>query len=265
MSGSFDDRTGALDLSTARIVTATGVKHGGKSIIQLVLFRSYPGDRVVIDVAGDDGPWGEGVVDLVGTVDTLPAKWPEEYRHDEQPMILRYVPDTGSPTVREDMDHVVGLAMEHGDCCVLVHEMGLLAPANRTPPHTRRLLNANRHAGVTALFCGPRPQTIDPLIIAQSDVLYVFELRNKRDRVRIAENIGQDPAEFDAAMAQLGRYEYLRFDANEPAPEQPGDVDLRLIHFDEPLPAELVEDTKRWAHGGVKQPTSHMSGVSHAR
>jgi hypothetical protein len=237
-----------MDPSKGIIVLCTGKKGSGKSKMALTIFRSYAGDRVVIDVAGDDGPWGPDVVELRGTVEDLPARWPEELRKDKQRMTLRYAPDAASKTFLEDMDRVVGMAMAHKDCAVLVHEVGRAAPANRTPPHMASLLQHNRHARVTAIFAGPRPQTIDPLVIGQADLVYVFETQVSADKRRIAETIGWNVNDFASACDGLGPHEYLRFDANEGKPE-PGDKDYRLVHFDA-LPEDVVHEVTRWAQGG---------------
>lgn len=255
MSGSFDKR-GNLDIARSPIITCVGKKRSGKSVMGLLWFQQYPGDRVVIDVAGDDGPTaasGPDVVELHGTVDELPASWPESERRDERPMTLRYVPDAGSPTFLEDMDAVVGLAMAHGDCMILIHEVGRVAPANRTPPHMSRLLQHNRHRGVSAIMCGPRPQGIDPLVIAQADLTYVFELPNPNDRKRVAETIGWDPGDFDAEVHSLRQWEYLRYDANEDAPDGDTAEDTRLRHYPA-LPADVVAQVERWAHAGISRP-----------
>jgi hypothetical protein len=163
-------------------------------------------------------------------------------------MTLRYVPDVGSATFLEDVDAVVGLALAHGrerhhdggrGCALLIHEIGRVAPANRTRPHMLRALSQNRHYRTTVIMCGPRPQSIDPLCVQQCDLIYVFELLNPSDRTRLAESIGWDPRDFDAAIENLGPHEYLRFDANEQRPED-GEDDLRLIHFPA-LPQDLVD------------------------
>lgn len=261
MSGSFED-DGTIDPHRGIIIDCFGKKRSGKSIMGLLWFRSYAGDKVVIDVAGDDGPIGPDVIELHGTVDDLPRRWPEHERQQGPdgrplPMILRYVPDAGSSTVLEDMDTVVGLAMS-GDTprCILVHEVGRLAIANRTPPHTSRLLAHNRHNGATtAIFCGPRPKTIDPLVLAQADLGYFFDIPNPADRLRIAEEIGWPVADFTTAMEDLGPHEYLRFDANEPKPAD-GEKDYRLVHF-VALPGDVVDDVKRWA-GGWRPPAPNM-------
>lgn len=250
MSGSFDDR-GALDISDGRIILCVGKKRSGKSILAKLIFQSYPGDKVVIDVAGDDGPMGDGVLTIRGKVDDLPRRWPEEQRDEDKPMTLRYVPDAGSSTFREDMDAVVGLALAHGlnqrhrgriGCCLLVHEIGVLAPAHRTQPHTMRALMHNRHNALTLVMCGPRPQVVDPLVLQQADVVYVFETMNPTDRKRLAESMGWHPVDFDEAVHDLARHEYLRFDANEMKPDA-GEDDLRLVHFP-PLPEDVVRTVK---------------------
>jgi hypothetical protein len=252
MPGSFNNR-GTVDFADGRIIVAVGKKKSGKSVMALMHFLSYPWDRVVIDVAGDDGPWGENVIEIYGDSSTIPRRWPEHLRRDNRPMTLRYIPDPGSPTFIEDMDSVVGLALSHGrrsgHCCVLVHEGGVLAQANRTPPHTRRALMHNRHNGLTAIFAMPRPLTVDPLIIQQADLVYVFDVPNPHDRRRLAETIGWDPKDFDAAWNELQVHEYLRYDANQPRPENETEDDYRLMSFPA-LPEDLVHGILRRAHGG---------------
>ena len=248
MSGSFDDN-GALIIGDGKIITFVGKKRSGKSVAAKLMFDSYPGDKIVLDIAGDDGPYGDDIPELTGhTVDTMPRRWPESMRDGDKPMTLRFVPDGGSDTFLHDMDAVLALAMAHGSrerakgrmgCAVLVHEMGVIAEVHKTPKHLRRALMHNRHNAVSLFFCGPRTQTIDPLVIAQSDVVYVFELMNPDDRKRLAQTIGWNPRELDEAIDDLGPHEYLRFDANEMKPE-PGKDDIRLLHFPA-LPRKAVK------------------------
>jgi len=162
MAGSFNAR-GELEVSDGLLILAAGKKRSGKSVLALVLFDSFPDDRVVIDVNGDDGP-RQDVIELRGSVHELPRRWPEEQReHPGQRMTLRYVPDVGSATFLEDVDAVVGLALAHGrerhhdggrGCALLIHEIGRVAPANRTRPHMLRALSQNRHYRTTVIMCG---------------------------------------------------------------------------------------------------------------
>lgn len=257
MTGSFD-ANGAIDTTNSLIIVCLGKKRSGKSVMGLLLFRSFPGDKVVIDVAGDDGPVGEDVHELTGTVDDLPRRWPEHLREDGKPMTLRYAPDAGSPTFLEDIDAVVGLAYQHSSvekpACLLVHEMGRVAESNRTPPHTMRVLQHGRHRRLTAIFCMPRPLTVNTLVLGQADLVYAFELPAPADRQRVADNIGWDPVSFTEGMQQLKPHEYLRFDANEPKPDSddPEDDD-RLLHMPA-LPADDVAAVLRWAKGDTRRP-----------
>lgn len=242
MSGSFNSR-GALELGDGLIISCFGKKKSGKSVMGRLLAYSYPRDVIVICANHDDGPFEDkeaGIHEIEADAESMPRRWPEHLRgEDKGKMTLRVQVDPGSPTFVEDQDAAVGLALRHGNCALLVHEVGLLAPSNRVPPHTRRLLHANRHRGVTAILCGPRPLTVDALVIAQSDVVYTFELKVPQDRKRVAETCGWDPRDFDEAVEELGPHEYLRFDANEPKPE--GDEpDLRLVHMPA-LPEDVVK------------------------
>lgn len=264
MSGTFNDR-GELEPTAAALILCTGKKGSGKSVMAGLIASSWPYDMVVIDVAGDDGPMPRtkpktrthDVFDIRGSVEQLPRAWPEHLRREQRPMILRYLPDAGSPTELEDIDAMAGLAYTHSSpdrpCMLVVHEIGRCAPANRTPAHMRRVLNHSRHRGLTGVFCGPRPQTIDPLVPAQADLIYTFELNNPTDRRRIAETIGWNPADYDAAVHDLVRYGYLRYDAREPAPEAEGDRDLRLVEFP-PLPEDVVREVKAWIAGDPPRP-----------
>ncbi|RGC64998.1 hypothetical protein C5N14_30880 [Micromonospora sp. MW-13] len=233
---------GEIDPSKGVIITCLGKKRSGKSKMALLWFESYPYDRVVIDVNGTDGPH-RGVIELRGTVDELPTRWPEHLREDGKRMTLRYHPDAGSPTFVEDVDAVLGMAYRTGRVCVLLHEVGLIARANRTPPHMLRILQSNRHRQLTVLLCCPRPHTVDPLVLGQSDLVYVFELPNPADRKRVAEEIGWDPADFAAGVDELGPHEYLRADTNESRPVD-GETEMRLVSCPA-LPADVVAQLDR--------------------
>jgi len=244
---------GTLDLGDGRIIVCQGKKRSGKSIMGLMIFQSFPYDRLVVDVAGDDGPMGDGVHTLTGHVGELPDRWPEHLRDDPKKMLtLRYAPDAGSSTFAEDVDAVIGLAFRHSSkerpVCVLVHEMGVVAKANQTQPHMRRLLMHNRHQHATLIACMPRSVNVEPLVLAQADLVYSFELPSKSDRERTADTIGWDMLDSTAAVRDLRPHGYLRFDANQAKPESDDQPDHRLVDFP-PLPPEVVRDVKAWAHG----------------
>jgi len=242
MSGTFDQR-GEIDPNRGVVFCCLGKKRSGKSVMGLLLFSSYPYDRLVIDVNGTDGPFN-GVVDVSGTVDTLPDTWGEIDRPDEdQPMTVRYVPDMGSSTFLEDVDHMLGLAHRQGQICILIHEAGQIAPVNRTPANMRRILHGNRHRKLTVILCAPRTMTMDTLAVGQADVLYIFELPNPHDRRRVADIVGLDPADFDDMVHDLPPHGYLRIDTNEDKPAE-GQPDLRVIEFP-PLPRDVVAGLKR--------------------
>lgn len=252
--GTLDEK-GRLD-SSGRILALIGKKRTGKSKLALLWFTVYEGDRLVIDVNGTDGPVGDDVIEIRGKVGDLPDKWPEHLRRETPdgkplPMTIRYVPDAGSDTPKTsgqpggmiaDIDHMLSLAWVRGDVCILIHETGIVAASGNVARTMKRILQSNRHRRITCLFCAPRPITMDPLVIGQSDLVYIFELPNEDDQKRLAGQIGWSAGDLQEAIHDLKRYEYLRFDSNESKPE--GDApDLRLIHF-EPLPEIVMRRLK---------------------
>jgi len=245
--GTLNSR-GEIDPATGVVIVCVGKKRSGKSKMGLLWAESYPYDRVVIDINGTDGPHhaapGEQLIELHGTAEDIPRKWPEHLRDDGKRMTLRYHPDMGSETFIEDVDAVLGLAYRTGRVLILIHEVGLVAKSTKTPPHMKRILQSNRHRQLTVIMCCPRVLTTDPLVLGQADLVYVFELPNRRDRETVADAIGWDREDFHLAVAELGAHEYLRADTNENRPETEDAPDMRLVHAPA-LPAEVVAKLDR--------------------
>jgi hypothetical protein len=103
----------------------------------------------------------------------------------------------------------------------------------------RRILHQHRHRRLSVVCCGPRTKDINPLIITQADVVYIFALPSLLDQQRLAESLGLPLKQLQASLAGLPKYHYLRYDAN-PDPELAArlgvDVDqLRLVEMP-PIP-----------------------------
>jgi hypothetical protein len=186
-----------LDPEQPSIVSAWGKKKSGKSYLNRLLFQSYPYDRLVIDVNGNTAP-GEDAEKITAP---FPGKFPAPppalgERRRARSLWFRAHP--GSSTYRDDLDRAVGMALYPQDhrCLLWAGEVGELQPNARPGPHMRTLLQQNRHYNVTALFDGPRPVNVDPLTLAQSNLVAVFTLPNPKDRDRIADSIGFPPKEF---------------------------------------------------------------------
>lgn len=214
-------------------VAVIGKKGSGKSVLAKLFWSTWPGDRLVIDVTGDVGA-EEGT----RTIDELPTRWPQQRAEGgmgrKERTSLRYVPDPGSATYLDDMDRALGLAYQHGSTLVWVDEMGELFPANRTPPWARRALQQGRHRRLSLVMAGPRPIDVDPLVMAQADLVYCFRLPNPNDQRRVADLIGWPPKDFAAINTQLGPHDFLEYDAST--------SELTIYP---PLPAEVVAQLTR--------------------
>lgn len=213
-------------------ISILGKKGYGKTELGWLLFESYPYDRLLVDPNSDIKADPETTEDL----DEIPARWPSHRFERGERNTLRYVPDFGAHDYLDEIDRAIGMAYAHGPTvptAVFVDEAHEALPAGRTPPHARRALRQGRHQDLTLIFATPRPMTCDPLMISQADWVYIFKLPHPADRKRVAENIGWDPKDFDEAVHQLDKFEYLRFDSAEDD----------LAHFP-PLPEDKLAHHK---------------------
>lgn len=220
------------DPSKPTQIVIVGKKGFGKTELGWLLFESYPYDRVLIDPNADIKVDPEKTV----TLDEIPSRWPSHLFEKGERATVRYIPDFGATDYLDQIDRAVGMAYAHGPTvptCVFIDEAHEALPAGRTPPHCRRALRQGRHQDLSLIFATPRPMTSDPLMTSQADWVYAFKLPNPADRRRVAENIGWDPKEFDAAIFALEKFEYLRYDSAEDD----------LAHFP-PLPEEKLAHHK---------------------
>lgn len=213
----------------ATFVAIFGKKRSGKSVLAHRFWSTWPYDRLAIDPHNElDEP------DTHVLRDPLPMRLPGPLGDDERTS-HRYVPDPGSRTYVDELDRAVGLAYNHRRTLLWLDEVGDLTRANYTPPYMRRALHQGRHRQLSMLMCGPRSIDINPLVIAQADLVYVFDMPHPRDRERVAAVIGYPPKAFDEAVHALGEHEYLRWDGHE------------LVHFPK-LPLGKTEASRERDH-----------------
>lgn len=225
--------------------TIVGRKGTGKSTLSEVLVASYPYDRVVLDPTGDfrGGPAFDtiGADDLRERGTTLWSPRDRDY-----PLSYRVEPDPGSPTLDDDVDRAIGLAFHNPRKRCLLHldERDEVTSASKTGPNMKRVLTRGRHVGLSLCNCGPRSVDMNPLLLSQADVVYVFDLPNVLDRRRLAETLGYEEKAITKAIFDLpGEYAYLRFT------QSPREV----VEFP-PLPPELVRAIDAGVYGHQVRP-----------
>lgn len=211
-----------LDPTKPMIISAWGRKGSGKSTFNRRIYASWPYDKLCVDVNGDadPGPDAERItLPLPAAFPAPPTGLPgaprPRYRN------LHFRADPGSATYDDDLDRAVGLALfpQRQRALVWAGEVGEFFPnATSTKPHMRRLLQQNRHYSATALFDGPRPVNVNPLVIGQSDIVAIYHLPNPADRERIADTIGYPKTRFHEECEttfRRGPYWYLLWVAGE--------------------------------------------------
>lgn len=201
-----------IDPDGSPVFTAMFGKKGfGKSFLARRYFDGWPYDRVVIDPNND--------LEIPGAITyrgKAPEAWPDEV---EGFVTIRFVPDLRMPKRELDaeLDRMLMLAFYNrghppaGEgsglpCMLWVDEIVKVAKSNSTLPAMDLILHQGRHQGLFCLFCGPRPMVIDPLVISQSDLVFLFRLKGVADRKRISETTGLSPAEVEGLMTLPERY-----------------------------------------------------------
>lgn len=198
----------AMDHTKPWVIAAFGTKGTGKSVFSRSIYRSWPGDKVCIDVNGNAGP-GEDAEKV--TVDQVRAgRWPQQAAQlgeRPRPRNLHYRANPMSPTYREDLDRALGMALFPQDRPVLIWagECGEMMPNGRPGPHMRTLLMQNRHHHTAVLFDGPRPVFVDPNTIGQADLVACYRLPNPADQKRVADFFGCTPKKFTAFCEETWR------------------------------------------------------------
>lgn len=218
-NGFPDELDEALNDGRPKIMSAWGRAGSGKSVFNRRLYQSWTGNKLCIDVNGNAEP-GEDA-ERIGA-DDLRKRWPTtpaELGERNKPRNLWFRADPGSATYVDDLDRAVGMALFPQDQPTMIWagECGELMPNGRTSPHMRRLLMQGRHHRITALFDGPRPIHVNPLVLAQSTFVAIFHLPNPNDRTRVAESIGYPAKRFDQECEETvrrGKYWFLLWHAD---------------------------------------------------
>lgn len=181
-------------------VFTSGMKGRGKSYYCRSWWDAYPFDKLVIDPTHDvrEDLRAEGIpfTDISGGV--LPVRLPSSL-DDEHPFVTCvYCPDMGSPTVIDDIDRAAGLVLRgrHQRAMLWLDEVGASSKGARSQPNARRILHHGRHHNLFLLGADPRPMDIDPLWLAQADLIATYRTPLVYDSDRIADEIGYDRAEY---------------------------------------------------------------------
>lgn len=217
----FEDFPLFLDHTRPLWITAFGRKGSGKSAFNREIYKSFPGDKIAIDVNGNAAPGEDAEPIRPGELTRqwpAPVRMPGERRRTRN---LHYQADPGSDSYHEDLDRAVQMALMPKDHHVMLWagEAGELMPHGKTGAATRRLLRQSRHYNVSVLFDDPRPVWLDRLVLLQSNLIALFELPDPDDRKRVAQTTGHDPRAFDRICLETwekGEHWFLLINTDAP-------------------------------------------------
>jgi hypothetical protein len=224
-----------FDPDSGAYLSSYGAKGSGKSELAARLFATYPYNGLVIDHTGDFDPEGrmteelspdlKAIANQIGgmkndldemtddEIDELLATYRAaaiEAWHGDPPQRYRkyrFRPNFMAKDWLDRSDNVVALAYLVGHCCVVLDEVGIAAPANRTPRFTRQALHMGRHQRLSMLMPGPRPADLDPLVLNQSDVVTVHGPLHPLDIQRLAKHFGTSDRELASILESLQHFE----------------------------------------------------------
>jgi hypothetical protein len=197
-----------MDHTKPWFLTSFGKKNSGKSVFSRSFYRSWPGDKLCIDVNGNAGP-GEDA-ETVPIEVARGGKWPArqlQLGERPRPRNLYVRANPMSPTFVDDLDRAVGMALLPQDHTTLLWagEVNKLMPNGRPGPHLNTVLEQNRHYHVPVIFDGPRPVWLSPTVLMQADLVAVYRLPQVSDRKRIAECIGAEYSTFERVCRETWR------------------------------------------------------------
>jgi hypothetical protein len=238
------DQVAPLPEGVPLYIVVVGRKGTGKTELAWQLWESWDGDRVLVDFTADVGK--DHPDPHTHDLEDVPSRWPEHLKEDDETRLsLRYVPDTGDPYWRDEVDRLLGLCYSQGNVLIWIDDAGQCLAVGKVGPNGQRILQFGRHQDIWLLLTMPRPKTIETLALSQADVIYCFDLPSRFDRQRVADNVGWDTRDVDQANSELADHGYMR--AHVAAHE--------LAIFPPLPPSKIVHKTKR------RHATTHFEDV----
>src|SRR6185437_441089 len=125
----------------------------------------------------------------------LPRGWEREIARRRRPHFRRLIIRPGwsdDPRGDEALNSAYRRLFAHGHCLVLLDELQRLVKHNLAAPELSQLVQMGRSRHIAVWATTLRPSRIPREFLSESDHLFGFYLRDRADRDRLAEVIGED-------------------------------------------------------------------------
>lgn len=111
----------------------------------------------------------------------------------------------------EDFDSLCHIIFWHGNCVLIVDEIGAYTSAKKIPLWYSELLRLGRERNNGVVTLSQRPIDIHNTIISESDYILAFILQLEGDRKKVAGTVGDEAMKLNS----IPRYHYLLYSAYE--------------------------------------------------